>query len=64
MSKYLTLKETSKLLNVTTQTLRNWDKRGLLRSLRNPINNYRVYRITDIEYFRHKMESKGRIILG
>ncbi|MFH1582545.1 MAG: MerR family DNA-binding transcriptional regulator [bacterium] len=64
MSKYLTLRETAKMLHVTTQTLRNWDKRSMLKSLRNPINNYRVYRITDIQYFMHKLESKGKIILG
>ena len=62
--KYLTIKEVAKILGVTPQTLRNWDKSGKLKALRNPINNYRVYRAYDIEVFLRKMESKGKIQLG
>ncbi len=61
---YLTIKKTAKLLGVTPQTLRNWDKSGKLKALRNPINNYRIYRTSDIELFLRKIESKGKIILG
>jgi len=62
--KYLTIKEVAKILGVTPQTLRNWDKSGKLKALRNPINNYRVYRAYDIEVFLRKMESRGKIQLG
>jgi len=62
--KYLTIKEVAKILGVTPQTLRNWDKSGKLKALRNPINNYRVYRAYDVEVFLRKMESKGKIQLG
>ena len=61
---YLTIKKAAKLLGVTPQTLRNWDKSGKLKALRNPINNYRIYRTSDIELFLRKIESKGKIILG
>ncbi len=54
--KYLTIKQAAKLLHVTTLTLRNWDKKGILRPYRNPANNYRVYRIDQIEHFLRKME--------
>ncbi len=55
--KYLTIKQASKLLHVTPLTLRNWDKKGILKPYRNPANNYRVYRIDQIEGFLRKMEA-------
>jgi len=62
--KYLKIKEVSELLGVTSLTLRNWDKEGKLKALRNPINNYRIYKHEDIELFLRKIESKGKINLG
>jgi len=56
MKKYLTIKKTAKLLHVTPLTLRNWDKAGKLRAYRHPINNYRVYRIEQIEAFLNKLD--------
>ncbi|MCG2809016.1 MAG: MerR family DNA-binding transcriptional regulator [Candidatus Portnoybacteria bacterium] len=59
--KYLTIKQASKLLHVTPLTLRNWDKKGILKPYRNPVNNYRVYRIEQIEEFLRRIDlSKAR----
>ena len=59
--KYLNIKQASKLLHVTPLTLRNWDKRGILKPYRNPANNYRVYRLDQIEGFLRRLElSKAR----
>lgn len=55
--KYLTIKQAAKLLHVTPLTLRNWDKRGALKPYRHPINNYRIYRIDQIEAFLRHLES-------
>jgi len=55
--KYLTIKQASKLLHVTTLTLRNWDKKGIIKPYRNPANNYRVYRLDQIENFLRRLES-------
>jgi len=55
--RYLTIKETAKILGVTPLTLRNWDKRGVLTSYRNPVNNYRVYRLDQIELFLRRIEN-------
>lgn len=55
--KYITILQASRLLGVTPLTLRNWDKRGMLTAYRNPINNYRVYRLDQIELFLRKMEN-------
>jgi len=54
--KYLTIKQASKLIHVTPLTLRNWDKKGILKPYRNPVNNYRVYRLDQIEGFLRKLE--------
>lgn len=59
MSKqYLTIKEAAGALGVSTVTLRNWDKRGLLAAARNPANNYRLYAQTDIDDFLRRIEGK------
>jgi len=53
---YITIKKAAKLLHVTPLTLRNWDKKGILRPYRNPVNNYRLYRLEQIEEFLRKIE--------
>lgn len=55
--KYLTINEAAKIVGVTTLTLRNWDKKGLLTAYRNPLNNYRVYRLDQIEVLLRKIEN-------
>jgi excisionase family DNA binding protein len=62
--KYLTIKETAKLVGVTPLTLRNWDKSGKLRAYRNPINNYRVYKTEEINLFLRRVESGRKLIFG
>jgi len=54
--KYFTVGEAAYILGVTALTLRNWDKKGSLRARRNPINNYRVYKRSDIEFFIRRLE--------
>lgn len=51
---YISLQEAASLLNVTTQTLRNWDKAGKLRAFRNPANRYRTYRLRDVAALQHQ----------
>ncbi len=56
--KYLTVKEVADLLGVTPLTVRNWDKTGKLKAARHPFNNYRIYKIEDIENFLKKLDRK------
>jgi len=53
----LTVKEVAKLLGVTPLTVRNWDARGKLMAHRHPLNNYRVYKVTDIENLVKELDS-------
>jgi excisionase family DNA binding protein len=47
--KYLMVQEVARLLGVTPLTIRNWDSKGKLAAYRNPINNYRMYKVEDVE---------------
>ncbi|OGN27722.1 MAG: hypothetical protein A2941_02485 [Candidatus Yanofskybacteria bacterium RIFCSPLOWO2_01_FULL_49_17] len=47
--KYLTVNEVARLLGITPLTVRNWDAKGKLVAYRNPVNNYRMYKVEDVE---------------
>ena len=47
--KFLTVKEVARVLGITPLTVRNWDTKGKLVAYRNPVNNYRMYKIEDVE---------------
>jgi site-specific DNA-methyltransferase (adenine-specific) len=53
---YLTVKEAAERVGVSTQTLRRWDKQGKLSPSRHPINNYRVYSISQIDQLVKSLE--------
>jgi DNA (cytosine-5)-methyltransferase 1 len=49
MKNYLSLSETSKLVGKSKETLRRWDKEGILTAVREPVSNYRVYKKSDVK---------------
>lgn len=53
---YITIKQASKILGVSPLTLRNWDKNGKMKARRHPMNNYRVYKIADLEQVIKEIE--------
>lgn len=60
-SKLVTVKKAAQILGVTPLTLRNWDNSGKFSASRHPINNYRVYKLADIERLLIEIEaSKGK----
>jgi excisionase family DNA binding protein len=54
----LTIKAAAKVLKVSEQTLRRWDKAGKLRAKRHPMNGYRLYPR------RQVLELRRRILSG
>lgn len=52
MKDYYTLTEASELLGKNKETLRRWDKEGKLVAVREPQNNYRVYKKEDLLPFQ------------
>lgn len=60
--KFLTVREVAGLLGVTPLTVRNWDSRGKLIAHRNPVNNYRLYKVEEVEVLMHQIEhSKNKV---
>lgn len=49
MNEYLSLAETSELVGKSKETLRRWDKEGILSAFREPVSNYRVYKKKDVQ---------------
>ncbi len=54
--KFLTVKEVARLLGVTPLTVRNWDTKGKLVAYRNPVNNYRMYKVEDVEVILRQID--------
>jgi excisionase family DNA binding protein len=54
--KYITIKEAAEILGVNPMTLRRWDKKGKLKAVRHPFNNYRIYNRRKIENLKKKLE--------
>lgn len=44
-----TVRETSELFGVHPDTIRRWERKGHLKCLRHPINNYRLFRRSDLK---------------
>ena len=59
-TKFVTIKTAAKMLGVSPLTLRNWDKKKKMVAYRHPINNYRVYRLAEIEEFLQKIENTNK----
>lgn len=55
MSEYLSLAETAELVGKSKETLRRWDKKGILNAVREPISNYRVYLKKDVQAFLNSL---------
>jgi excisionase family DNA binding protein len=58
LREYLTIAEAAALLEVSASTLRNWDKQGKLRPHRHPINDYRLYKRSDVLSLREKIRGE------
>ena len=51
------VQEVARLLGVTPLTIRNWDAKGKLTAYRNPLNNYRMYKVEDVETLIRRIET-------
>lgn len=49
LQQYLTIAEAATFLGVTPNTLRNWGRQDKIVEHRHPVNNYRLYKRTDLE---------------
>jgi len=49
MNEYISLSEASELIGKSKETLRRWDREGILTAVREPVSNYRVYKRSDVQ---------------
>jgi len=56
LNNYLTVAKAAGFLGVSVSTLRNWDRSGKLKPIRNPLNGYRLYRLEDLEELLHTLD--------
>ncbi|MCA9179574.1 MAG: helix-turn-helix domain-containing protein [Planctomycetales bacterium] len=60
----LTVKEAAELLGVAANTIRNWERAGIIPAYRHPHNNYRLFRREDLEQVLHQVEESGNYPSG
>lgn len=58
LSDYMSVSEAAEFIGVTPLTLRNWDKSGKLKAVRNPMNGYRMYEKEALEKFLSQIQEK------
>ena len=59
LDEYLHITEAAKYVGVCINTLRNWEAAGKLRVYRNPLNRYRLYKVTDLDVLLQQIEQSG-----
>lgn len=57
--KYLTAGEAAIVLNISIDTIRRWDKKGLIRSMRNE-RNARIFSLKEIERLQNKTQNTNK----
>jgi DNA (cytosine-5)-methyltransferase 1 len=56
LGEYLQIKEAAEYLGVCRETLRNWEATGRIQVYRHPVNNYRLFRIKDLDTLIRRTE--------
>ena len=49
LDSYLTVNDAAEFLGVSPNTIRNWGRDGKIKEHRHPINNYRLFKVVDLE---------------
>lgn len=64
MEEFVRVKEAAKLLGVAPNTVRTWGADGRIPEYRHPVNNYRLYKRSDLDQLLSRLaksaEKKGR----
>ena len=61
-TRFLTIKEAAIFLGISPQTLRLWDKSGMLKPAdKGKKNGYRFYCISDLQRFKQSQKNKKKL---
>ena len=53
---YVRIAEAAEYLGVHRNTLRNWGRTGKIPEYRHPVNNYRLFKVSDLDKLLRKTE--------
>jgi len=56
LDEYLRIKEAAEYLGVAQNTLRNWGRAGKIPEHRHPLNNYRLFKVSDLDRLLRQTE--------
>jgi excisionase family DNA binding protein len=56
---YLQITEAAEFLGVCRNTLRNWGREGKIVEYRHPVNQYRLYKLKDLQRLIRRVEAPG-----
>ena len=59
LDEYLRIKAAAEYLGVAPNTLRNWEAAGKIVVCRHPVNNYRLFKVSDLDKLLRKTEQSG-----
>ena len=60
LDNYLRIQQAAAFLGVSPNTLRNWGREEKIAEFRHPVNNYRLYRRSDLEKLLRRVGRPGR----
>ena len=56
LDEYLRIKDAAEYLGVCQNTLRNWEAAGKFAVRRHPLNNYRLFKVSDLDKLLKRTE--------
>ncbi len=56
LDEYVRIAEAGEYLGVHRNTLRNWGRTGKIPEYRHPVNNYRLFKVSDLDKLLHRTE--------
>ena len=59
LEEYVQIKGAAEYLGVCQNTLRNWEAAGKIKVRRHPVNNYRLYEISELEELLRQTEQSA-----
>ena len=60
LSDYMRVAEAADYLGVSPNTLRNWVNAGKIAAIRHPVNDYRLFKLKDLEDLLKKVASASK----
>lgn len=58
---YLLVKQAAELLGVSANTLRAWVSTGKIRAYRHPVNNYRLFKKSEVDELLARIENPAPV---